>query len=135
MPRLRHINSNLTARSKHQRRASVSSKKVTYRTAQKTRKEGRKKKMLSWIPKRCDVHSISRTPCNSIQNKWERWTRLNESEDKGMQEAGRRRRHDPKTMISARTRNDKKRNGDVAINLRDSPMVNRRGGMVGMEGR
>jgi|SRR5271170_5258097 len=43
-----------------------------------------------------------------------------------MQEAGQRRRHDPKTMISARTRNGKKRDGDDSINLRDSLMVNRR---------
>jgi hypothetical protein len=55
---------------------------VTYRTAQK---KERKKKMLSWVDtRRCDVHSISGVPCNSIQNKWERWTGLNESEDKGI---------------------------------------------------
>ena len=52
---------------------------------------------------------------------------------RGMQEAGQRRRHDPKTMTSACTRSGKKRGGDDSINLRDSLMVNRRGSMVGME--
>jgi hypothetical protein len=47
------------------------------------RKEGRRKCCHELIPRRCDVHSISGAPCNSIQNKWERWTGLNESEDKG----------------------------------------------------
>jgi hypothetical protein len=54
---------------------------------------------------------------------------------RGMQEAGQRRRHDLKAMISARTRNGKKRDGDDSINLRDSLRVNRRESMVGIESR
>jgi hypothetical protein len=74
------MGSNVTARCKTSVPGLGLFEKVTYRTVQKKKKEGeiereekpkKKKGCHKWIFRRCDIHSISGIPCNSIQNKWE----------------------------------------------------------------
>jgi hypothetical protein len=131
---LRHIGSNVLARSKHRALgASVSSKGVTCRTVPPPKgKEKAENTVMSGYPRDVTfIPSLERLVSPS---------RISGSaglgsikvKTRGMQKA-RQRRHNPKTMISARTRNGKKLDREDTINLQDSLMVNRRGRMVGME--